>query len=44
MTAPTVNQIKKFFETMPRLRHECPYVIEGQEKKFVIEGLETFFI
>lgn len=44
MSAPTVNQIKEFFETMPRLRHECPYKIQGKEKTFVIEGLETFFI
>lgn len=44
LTAPTVNQIKNFFETMPRLRHECKYEIQGKEKTFVIEGLETFFI
>lgn len=44
MSTVTVNQIKNFFETMPRLRHECPYTIEGKEKTFVIEGMETFFI
>jgi hypothetical protein len=44
MSVLTVNQIKEFFETMPRLRHEVEYEVHGKQKKFVIEGTETFFI
>ena len=40
-----VAGIKRFFETMPKLRHELKYTNkEGNEKTFVIEGIRTFFI
>lgn len=41
----TINQIEKFFDTMPVLRHEMKYTNKnGNERTFVIEGLETFFV
>lgn len=40
-----VAEIQKFFETMPILRYEKKYTnSKGEEKTFVIEGMETFFI
>jgi hypothetical protein len=40
-----IKQIQKFFETMPKLRHEMPYTnSEGKEQTFVIEGMRSFFI
>lgn len=40
-----VDQIKNFFETMPALRYEAKYKnSNGDDKTFVIEGMETFFI
>jgi hypothetical protein len=40
-----VKNIKKFFETMPTLRHEMKYTNKnGKEQTFVIEGMQTFFI
>jgi hypothetical protein len=40
-----VKKIQKFFETMPRLRHEMKYTnSEGKEQTFVIEGMRSFFI
>jgi hypothetical protein len=41
----TVEDIKKFFETVPVLRCEQTYTnADGEEKKVVLEGVETFFI
>jgi hypothetical protein len=43
--ADTVKQIKKFFDTMPRVRHEIKYKnSNGKEQTFVIEGTQSFFI
>lgn len=40
-----IKKIKSFFENMPKLRHEMKYTnSKGNEKTFVIEGMETFFI
>jgi hypothetical protein len=40
-----ITQLKKFFETMPKLRHELKYKnSNGKDQTFVIEGMETFFI
>jgi hypothetical protein len=40
-----IKKIKHFFSTMPKLRHEIKYKNKnGNEKTFVIEGIETFFI
>lgn len=40
-----LKKIQKFFETMPKLRHEMKYTNkEGKEQTFVIEGMRSFFI
>jgi hypothetical protein len=45
LSSDVVAKIQKFFETMPRLRHELKYTnSNNNEKAFVIEGLRTFFI
>jgi len=44
-TTETVNDIKQFFDTMPVMRVETKYTnADGDEKKVVLEGVETFFI
>lgn len=44
MTGEVMKDIQKFFETMPKLRHEMKYTnSDGVEKTFVIEGLRSFF-
>lgn len=38
------KKMENFFKTMPVLRHELPYTnSKGDEKTFVVQGLETFF-
>lgn len=45
MTAETMKEIQKFFETMPKLRHEMKYTnSNGDQKTFVVEGMRSFFI
>lgn len=45
LTNRDLNNIKKFFDTMPTLRYETKYTrSDGVEKTFVAEGTETFFI
>ena len=45
MTGDVIKSIQKFFDTMPKVRHELKYKNkEGTEKTFVIEGMRTFFI
>jgi len=44
-TSSHVDSIKNFFDTMPTLRCEIPYVnSKGDDKTFIIEGIESFFI
>lgn len=44
MTAEVMKDIQKFFETMPKLRHEMKYTnSNGDEKTFVLEGMRSFF-
>lgn len=44
MTGEVMKEIQKFFETMPKLRHEMKYKNKnGDEKTFVIEGIRSFF-
>ncbi len=44
-TSAHIDAIKKFFDTMPTLRCEIPYVnSKGDDKTFIIEGIESFFI
>lgn len=41
----SIKQVSKFFETLPKLRHEVKYTnMNGDEKTFVIEGMRSFFI
>jgi hypothetical protein len=41
----TIKKIKTFFDTMPKVRHEIPYKnSKGEQKTFVLEGTQTFFI
>jgi hypothetical protein len=45
LNAKTITDIKTFFETVPVLRIELPYKNNlGNERKFVLEGLNSFFI
>jgi hypothetical protein len=45
MTGEVMKGIQKFFETMPKLRHECKYINKnGKEQTFVIEGMRSFFV
>lgn len=45
LSGEVIKGIKKFFDTMPVLRHEIKYKNKnGDDKTFVIQGLETFFI
>ena len=45
LNGDVTKQIKKFFDTMPKVRHEIPYKnSKGEDKTFVIEGAQTFFI
>lgn len=40
-----IDNIKDFFETIPALRYEAKYKnSNGDDKTFVMEGMETFFI
>ena len=40
-----VQQIAKFFDTMPHIRYEKKYTNKnGKEQTFVLEGLQSFFI
>ena len=44
-TTDTVEGMKKFFDTMPVMKCEKEYVnANGDTKKVVLEGVETFFI
>lgn len=45
LTNGVVNNMQAFFETIPVLRYEKKYTNKlGEEKTFVVEGMETFFI
>lgn len=40
-----VKKLKQFFDTIPKLRHEIKYKNKsGDDKTFVIQGTQTFFI
>jgi hypothetical protein len=44
LSGDAIKRIKRFFETMPVLRHEVPYKDNtGKSKTFVVEGMTTFF-
>ena len=45
MSSGTVQEIRKFFETMPSMHYEKKYKnSKGEEKTFMVKGTETFFI
>lgn len=45
MSAVALEKIQEFFSNMPALRIECPYQTPtGEDKKFVIEGVQSFFM
>lgn len=45
LEADVIDNIQQFFDTMPQLRHELKYKnSKGQDKVFVIEGTESFFM
>jgi hypothetical protein len=45
MSSKTIQQVKKFFETMPSMYYEKEYKnSNGDMKKFMVKGTETFFI
>jgi hypothetical protein len=45
LSSDVLNKVVRFFETMPKLRHELPYTNkEGKEQTFVVEGARSFFI
>jgi hypothetical protein len=45
LSGDIIKAIKKFFDTMPKVRHEIKYKnSNGKEQTFVIEGIQTFFI
>lgn len=45
LNGDVIKGIQKFFDTMPKLRHEIKYKNKlGDEKTFVIEGMRSFFI
>lgn len=45
LSGDVLVQIKRFFDTMPKLRHEIKYKNKnGDDKIFVLEGMKSFFI
>lgn len=44
LSTSVIKGIQKFFDTMPKLRNEIKYInADGNEKMFVVEGLNSFF-
>lgn len=44
VSGEVIKGIQRFFETMPKLRHELKYTNkEGKERTFVLEGVRSFF-
>jgi len=45
LSSDVIKTIKKFFDTMPKVRHEIQYKnSKGNQKTFVLEGTQTFFM
>jgi hypothetical protein len=45
LSGSALEKIQTFFTSMPAMRIECPYQTPtGEDKKFVIEGIESFFM
>ena len=45
LSSDVTVKMKKFFDTIPKVTHEIPYVnSKGENKTFVIQGTQSFFI
>ncbi len=45
LSSDVLNNVVRFFETMPKLKHELPYTNkEGKKQTVVVEGARSFFI
>jgi hypothetical protein len=45
LQSDVIKKIKLFFDTMPKVRHEIPYInSNGDEKTFTIQGTQSFFM
>ena len=45
LSSEVLFNVKQFFDSMPKLRHEMKYTNkDGVEKTFVLEGMQSFFI
>lgn len=45
LDSKVIKELEEFFDTIPTLRYEKTYTNkDGDEKTFVVEGMETFFI
>lgn len=45
LSGEVITKLKRFFETLPRLRHEIKYTNSlGKEKTLVLQGVESFFM
>lgn len=45
LSTEAIQNVRQFFDTMPKLRHEIKYVNKNDdEKTFVLEGMDNFFI
>ena len=45
LSTEAIQNVRQFFDTMPKLRHEIKYVNKNNdEKTFVLEGMDNFFI
>lgn len=45
LSSDVTIDMKRFFDTIPKVRHEIPYVnSKGENKIFVIQGTQSFFI
>jgi len=45
LSGKAISSIQTFFQSIPSLRIECPYTnSKGEQKTFVIEGMQSFFM
>ena len=45
LTKDQFTEVERFFETMPRVKHEMKYTCEGceDEVRVILEGIDDFF-
>lgn len=45
LQSDVIKKMKHFFDTIPKVRYEIPYTnSSGDDKTFVVEGIQSFFI